>query len=88
MVDRLKMVFERLASDGDALFDDHRRFDGGQRVPLDRVGGVGQFEVLGMVEIGRAARYVDAERVQLGLLRSNGGKQVFQGHNGLSYTPN
>ena len=55
VVDGLKMVSQRLTGDGDTLFNDHRGFNGGQRIPFDRVGGVGQFKVLGMVEIGRAS---------------------------------
>ncbi len=43
MVKRLKVVFERLAADGDPFFDDKRCLNGAERVALNGVRRVGKF---------------------------------------------
>jgi hypothetical protein len=45
VIDRLQMVLQRLAADGDPLLAHQHRFRRAERVPLDRVGGIGQFEI-------------------------------------------
>ena len=66
VVDRFQVILERFSSDGDALLNDHRRLDGDERIALDRVRCVGEFEVLGVIEIWRPAGRADAKtgRVQ------------------------
>src|ERR1051325_8229573 len=76
MVDRLQMILERFARDCDALLDDKRGFGRGQRVALDRVRCVGQFEVTGMIEVGQSVRDRDAQPVELGFLRADRGQQI------------
>jgi hypothetical protein len=51
MVDRLQVVLERLATDRDPLRDDQRRLGGIERVPLDRVRGVGQFQIVDVLKV-------------------------------------
>jgi hypothetical protein len=77
VVDRLQVVAERLSSNGDALFDDRCRLDSGQRVPLDRVRCVGEFDVLRMIKIRRPAGRADAELVEFSLPGDNGGDDDF-----------
>ena len=44
VVDRLQLVLQRFAADRDPLLDHEHDLRRGQRVPLDRVGGVCQLE--------------------------------------------
>jgi hypothetical protein len=50
MVDCFEMILERLAADRDPLLDNERRFGRGESVPLDRVRGVGQFQIVDVLE--------------------------------------
>jgi hypothetical protein len=54
--DRFEMILERLAADGDPVLDHHPRFGGGQRIALDRVRRVGQFDVVGTIQVVIAMR--------------------------------
>jgi hypothetical protein len=46
MADCFQMVFQRLAADRDALFQDQSRFAAGQRITFDRVRAVGQLDIV------------------------------------------
>jgi hypothetical protein len=52
MIERFKVIFERLPADGDPLFDDKHCLDSAERVPLDSVRRVGDFDVVVMLEVG------------------------------------
>ena len=67
MVDRLEVILKRLAATGDALFDDQRRLGRTERVPLDRVRRIGQFEIVVVLEIAQPVGCQRAEPVELGL---------------------
>src|ERR1019366_10359156 len=79
MIDRLQVILERLARDGDALLDDERGFGGGQRVALDRVRCVGQFEVASVIKIGQSMRHADAKPIEFGFLGADRGQKVVHG---------
>ena len=49
------MILERLAADRDPLLDSECRLGRGECVPLDRVRGIGQLEIVGVLEIAEAA---------------------------------
>jgi hypothetical protein len=68
MTDRFEMILERFAADGNPVLDHHPRFGGGQRVARDRVRCIGQFDILGAVEVVEAVRSLRPQPVELGLL--------------------
>lgn len=74
MIDRFQVVLERFAGNGDAVFDNHRGLDGGEGVSLDCVRRAGEFEVVRVVEICRAAGRADGQLIEFSLLGGNGGK--------------
>src|SRR5260370_34541103 len=60
------MVLERLAADRDALFEDNRGLAAGQRIAFDRIGAVGQLDIVPgcqRVEALRAERPQSVEPV-------------------------
>jgi hypothetical protein len=67
VIDGFKVIFERLAANGDAFLNNKRRLGSAQGVALDRVRRVGQFEVLRMLEIGQPAGRARAA-IEFGLL--------------------
>ena len=67
VVDRLEMILELLAADRHALLDDQIGLDLRQRIPFDCVRGVGELEVVGMLEVGQRIRRQGAQPVQLRL---------------------
>ena len=68
MVDGLHVIFERLAANRDALLNGQRGFGGAERVPLNRVLRVGQFQIEDTIQVLLPAWGQDAEAVKLGLL--------------------
>ena len=67
VIDCFEMILQRFAANGDAVLDHHPRFGGSQRVAFDRVRRVGQFDVVGPVEVVEAVRGLRPEPVKLGL---------------------
>jgi hypothetical protein len=51
VIDRLKVLAQRLAADRDAMFDDFRCLAVRERVSLDRVRGVGQLDIIILLEL-------------------------------------
>ena len=76
VIDRLKMVLERLAADGDAFLDNERGLDGGERVSLDGVGRVSKFEVLHMLEVAQPARSARAQPIKLGFFLGDASNEL------------
>jgi hypothetical protein len=76
MIDRLQVILQRLAANGDALLDNQGRLDGGQRVPLDRIGRIGQFNILAVLEVAQATGRTATKPVKLGLLVRDALKQL------------
>ena len=76
VVDRLQVVFQRLAADGEALLDHQRRFRRGEHVPLDGVGGIGQLQVDDVFQVPQPLGGKGAEAVEFCLL---GGDVVREG---------
>ena len=57
------------------MFDHERGFDLRERIALDRVRRIGQFEIVGMFETAERARRQRPQPVQLGLLLFDFGNQ-------------
>jgi len=62
VVERLKMIFERLAGDGNSLFDNERSFDRAERVAFNGVRRIGKLDVVVMLKLRQCLR---RERPQL-----------------------
>jgi hypothetical protein len=71
MVDRLQVILERLAADRDTLLDNQRRLGGIERVPLDRVRRVSQFQIVDVLKVAEGVEGLDAQPIKLGLLRGD-----------------
>lgn len=68
MIDGFQMIPQWLAGNGDALFDDHGGFHRRERIPLNRIRCVGDFDIVGMLEVGQPMRCKGAQPVEFGLL--------------------
>jgi len=62
------MILQRLAADGDAVLDHQHRLRRTQRIPLDRIRCIGQFEVVIMLKPGKAGWRQGTQPVQFSLL--------------------
>ena len=51
VVDCFEMIPQRFTGNGDALLDHHRGFRRRQGIPFDRVGCVGEFDIVGLFEV-------------------------------------
>lgn len=71
MIDRLQMILERLAADRNPSLDHQRRLGGGEHVPLDRIRGIGEFQIVDMFQVRQPARYPGAQPVEFGFLRGD-----------------
>src|SRR5271156_6778211 len=74
MIDRFEVILERLAGDCDPVLDDQGRLGGRERIPIDRIRGVGEFEIVDMLEIAEGGAKLRANSVQLRLLDGDPGK--------------
>jgi hypothetical protein len=71
VVDRFEMVLEWLAADRDPFLDDECRLGGAERVPLDRVRGVGQLEIVNVFEVAESGADHGTQPVKLRFLRGD-----------------
>ena len=71
-VDRFEVIPERFAADRDPVLDDERRFGRQEGVSLDRVRGVGEIEIMDVLEIGQAAAELRAQPVEFGFVGDTG----------------
>ena len=76
VIDRFQVILERLAADRDPVLDDQCRLGGVERVPLDRVRGVGQLQIVNVLEVAEAPRRQRPQPVELRLLRGDPFEQV------------
>jgi hypothetical protein len=70
------MIPEWLAADCDPLLDYERRFGGGQRVPLDRVQGIGQLEIVDVLDIAEPGTDLRTQPLEFGLPDGDRGAQL------------
>ncbi len=63
-----EVISERLAADSDAVFDDLCRFAKRKGIPFDRVGRVGEFDVVVFLQLPQSRRRERAQPVELFLL--------------------
>jgi hypothetical protein len=68
VIDRLKVLAQRLAADGDAVFDDFGGFAVCKRISLNGIRGVGQLDIVIFLELCEDATRQWAQSVQLRLL--------------------
>ena len=68
MIDRLEVIPQPLAADGQLFLDDQICLDLGEAIALDRVGRIGQFEAVAVVE---AVKTVGEAQLAEGATRSN-----------------
>jgi hypothetical protein len=77
MIDCLQMVLERLAADRDPVFDDEARLRGAERIPLDRVRGLSQLEIVDVLEIADAGAELPTQARELGLFAATPAPSLF-----------
>jgi hypothetical protein len=75
VIDCFEEILQRFAANRDPVLDRHPRFGGCQRIALDRVRRIGQFEVVGVVEVIEAVRGQRPEPVKLRLF---GGDPLYE----------
>ena len=77
MIDCLKVIPQWFTGNGDTLFDHHRGFRCRERIPLNRIRRIGEFDIVGMLKVGQPVRREGTQPVEFGLLGGNILKQLF-----------
>lgn len=77
MVNRFKVIAQRLASHGDAVLDKLRCLSQGQRVAFDGVRCVGQVNVIGFLQGEQRFARHRADRIQLRFFRGDRSEKLF-----------
>ena len=77
VIESFQVILERLAAHSDAVLDDLGGLAMSERVPLKRVGGIGQLDVVILLQLPERGMRHRPELVELGLLGEDRGQKRF-----------
>ena len=85
MIDGFEMVAKRFAANGNAVLDHFRRLTQGEGIALDRVGRVGEFDVVVFLELHQGSHRQRAQAVELRLLLPDRVDESFKHRRQIAY---
>jgi hypothetical protein len=76
VIEGFEVVLQQFAADRDSLLDDERRLGRRQCIPFDCIRGVGQLEIVGVLEVIKASAELRPQPVELGFFCGDPGRHL------------